>query len=224
MTMNHEERGFYILLLCLQWTQGGIAPEDFQRLGKGIAQPSLTHVKTKFKQDKDGCLKNQRLESVRAEQAEFRANRSKSGKVGADKRWHSHSIAIAQPIANDSSPPPTPTPFIPTMELCLKWFADWKKSGADYVEGEMRSAYLALSASGWMWGKNPVTDFRAALERQIQTDRQRNQKPNYANNNRNSSGRPDRNKGTLNEGRSHIYQEFMDKQKAKLAADAKAAA
>jgi len=111
-TMTHEERGFYILLLSLQWTQGGISPDDFARLGRGIAQPSLTHVKSKFKLDQDGKLKNVRMEIVRSEQDEFRANRSKSGKAGADKRWHSHSTAIAQPMANGmakhSSPPPTP--------------------------------------------------------------------------------------------------------------------
>jgi hypothetical protein len=66
----------------------------------------------------------------------------------------------------------------PTKEMAEKWLADWRKSGADYTKLEMESAFLALSANGWMWGKNPVVDFRAALERQIQTDRQRQ---NYGN-------------------------------------------
>jgi hypothetical protein len=65
----------------------------------------------------------------------------------------------------------------PTKEMAEKWLDDWKKSGADYTMAEMESAFLALSANGWMWGKNPVVDFRAALERQIQTDRQRGGKP-----------------------------------------------
>ena len=83
-----------------------------------------------------------------------------------------------------------------TMEIALTWLAGWKNNGADYTESEMKSAFLALSASGWMWGKNPVTDFRAALERQIQTDRQRNTKPTYANH---RSTAPDRNAGTYND-------------------------
>lgn len=60
-----------------------------------------------------------------------------------------------------------------TINMALKWLADWKRNGADYTEKEMRSAFLALQAGGWMWGRNPVADPRAALERQIQTDRNR---------------------------------------------------
>lgn len=61
--------------------------------------------------------------------------------------------------------------FIPAEADALKWLVNWRKNGADYTEAETKSAFLALSANGWMWGKNPVTDHRAALERQIQTDR-----------------------------------------------------
>lgn len=122
-------------------------------------------------------------------------SRSESGKKGAAARWQTDGKPmandIAKPLQNDAQPQPQPQPqetattdnhFIPTMESCEKWLADWKKNGADYTVKEMHSAELALRASGWMWGKNPVTDFRAALERQIQTDRQRNQKTNYGNN------------------------------------------
>lgn len=55
----------------------------------------------------------------------------------------------------------------------LRWLADWRKNGADYTEAETKGALLALQASGWRWGRNPVFDRRAALERQIQTDRDR---------------------------------------------------
>lgn len=119
MTMNHEERGFYILLLCLQWTQCGISPDDFDRLGRGMAQPSVDHVKSKFDLGSDGMLRQHRLEKVRAEQSQYRANRSESGKAGAEARWHSHSTAIAQPMASgmakNSSPSPSPnnTPLPP---------------------------------------------------------------------------------------------------------------
>ena len=64
----------------------------------------------------------------------------------------------------------------PTLEMAKKWLTDWKNSGADYSQQEMESAFLALQANGWMWGRNPVADPRAALERQIQTDRQRSGK------------------------------------------------
>ena len=70
---------------------------------------------------------------------------------------------------------------VPELEQALAWLADVRKNGADYTEPETRSAFLALSANGWMWGKNSVVDWRSALERQIQTDRQRNTKGTYDN-------------------------------------------
>ena len=110
MTMTHEERGFYILLLCLQWTQGRVKKEDVERLGTAMAQPSVEHVLSKFKLGADRGYRNARMEEVRGVQNAFRANRSESGKFGAMKRWHSHSTANGQPMANDSSPSPSPSP------------------------------------------------------------------------------------------------------------------
>jgi uncharacterized protein YdaU (DUF1376 family) len=112
MAMTNEEAGLYIRLLCLQWSQGAITSIEIERLGYGMAQPSVSHVAAKFKDDGKGKLRNERMEIVRGEQQAYRANRSESGKRGADKRWHSHGTAIAQPMANtmanDSSPSPTP--------------------------------------------------------------------------------------------------------------------
>src|SRR5208282_4474708 len=55
----------------------------------------------------------------------------------------------------------------PKIEWCLTWLLESNKAGSDYTEAEARGAFLALSANGWMWGKNPVADWRSALERQI---------------------------------------------------------
>jgi hypothetical protein len=101
-----------------------------------------------------------------------------------------------------------------TIEHGLKWLAQWKKNGADYTEAETRSAFLALAASGWMWGRNPVTDYRAALERQIQTDRQRSTPNKSATNNRISEKRIDRSIGTANEGIASQYGDFADRKNA----------
>jgi len=94
--------------------------------------------------------------------------------------------------------------YIPAEGDALKWLANWRSNGADYTEAETKSAFLALSANGWMWGRNPVTDPRAALERQIQTDRQHQ---NYdKNSTRNSSkNSSDRNAGNLNKKRVGQY-------------------
>lgn len=84
----------------------------------------------------------------------------------------------------------------PTDAQCLHWLRDVQKNGADYTEKEMAGAKLALRAGGWMWGKNPVSDWRSALERQIQTDRTK------VNHHGQSTGRPrvDANQNTLNDG------------------------
>lgn len=61
----------------------------------------------------------------------------------------------------------------PTWEMCQDWLKKARANGANYSEAETRGAYLALSAGGWMWGRRPIADFRSAIERQIQTDRER---------------------------------------------------
>ncbi len=113
--MGNEERGLYITLLCRQWTQGHVTLNEMERLSGGMAQPLATHVFAKFKEGAAGCFKNERMEQIRAEQDAFRANRSESGKLGADRRWHSHSTAngkrMASGMAKHSSPSPTPTPI-----------------------------------------------------------------------------------------------------------------
>ena len=57
---------------------------------------------------------NQRLENERIKQGEYREEKSKAGKAGAEKRWHNHSTPIVLPLANtmanDSSPSPSPSP------------------------------------------------------------------------------------------------------------------
>lgn len=94
--------------------------------------------------------------------------------------------------------------WLPDIAHALVWLTDWRNNGADYTEAETRSAFLALSANGWMWGTTPVVDFRAALERQIQTDRQRNEK--YTNSSKpGTPQRVDRSIGTTNEGKSSQY-------------------
>jgi len=97
LTMSLEERGFYITLLCIQWSKGFVAADDFDRLGGALAEPSRRHVRGKFTDDGAGGLRNQRLEAVRQQQAEYRANRAEAGRAGAERRWHSHGTAIAQP-------------------------------------------------------------------------------------------------------------------------------
>lgn len=111
--MTREERGLYIILLCMQWNVGFVTADDFDRLGSGMAEPSLKHVIRKFEADAEGLYRNKRLEQVRQEQQLYKETRQKAGKAGAEARWHPHGSANANAMANDGSPSPTPTPLKP---------------------------------------------------------------------------------------------------------------
>jgi hypothetical protein len=89
----------------------------------------------------------------------------------------------------------------PEWPMAQKWLADWTKNGATYTELETRGAFLALQANGWMWGRNPIVNHRAALERQIQTDRSKQNGTNA------KAARPgsDRNAGNANSKRIGQY-------------------
>ena len=118
ITMNHQERGLYILLLCLQWTQGKVNGDDIAHLSADMPQHSVFKVRGKFVEFEDGGLRNERLEHERSKQDAFRAKKEVAGKAGAEKRWHNHGTPIGLPLANgmangmanDSSPSPSPSP------------------------------------------------------------------------------------------------------------------
>ena len=166
ITMNHQERGLYILLLCLQWTQGKVTGDDIARLSSGMAQPLVSHVISKFEEVEPGVFQNARMEAERDKQTKFRANRSESGKAGADRRWHSHSTAIVLPLANDSSPSPSPSPintktgrFAPPSSEELKFYA--AKIGLP--DSEASAFFNYYESNGWKVGKNPMRKWESAM-------------------------------------------------------------
>lgn len=119
MTFTNEQRGLYITLLCLQWSQGSVRAEDARELAGRMNPDRLARVLGKFVDDGRGNLKNLRLETERSKQNEFREAKSQAGRIGNAKRWHSDRNAIAQrshsdgedfadTIANDRSPSPSP--------------------------------------------------------------------------------------------------------------------
>lgn len=91
---------------------------------------------------------------------------------------------------------------VPDISHILAWLQDTNANGSDYSELEARSAFLALKAGGWQWGKREIIDWRSAIERQIQTDRKYGPNKNTS---RNSTKDTSRNAGTLNEGRASQY-------------------
>jgi uncharacterized protein YdaU (DUF1376 family) len=115
--MSAADVGAYIRLLCYQWNRGDIPTDDPSKLSRIAGIKVSADVLLKFPNGK-----NPRMESVRQQQEEFRAERAKAGAKGAATRWQSHSSAngsaIAQPMANamanamakDGTPSPTPSP------------------------------------------------------------------------------------------------------------------
>ena len=197
--MTQNEVGAYIMLLAHGWNTRGLDPTDPARL-KLLAKGEVSeHVLRKFKL-RNGRLCNQRQEKERHKQVVYRLRQAVNGKKGGrpqskPKPNPSLSSGLSQTEPKKSSPSPSPTPvFIPAEGDALKWLANWRSNGADYTEAETKSAFLALSANGWMWGKNPVTDHRAALERQIQTDRKHQ---NYGKTNSANSRPNPRNAGVI---------------------------
>lgn len=117
-SMSNEERGLYITLLCRQWTQGHVTPDEVTRLGSTVVQPSINHVLTKFQPDEAGNLKNKRLEAERAKQDAFRAKQSQKGKASAQARFNRGSTVVqpsGEPEPNSPSSVSTNTPLPPSQ-------------------------------------------------------------------------------------------------------------
>lgn len=233
MEMTDAEIGFYVRLLCAQWNRGGLPDDDreLSRFSRGQTpaqlRRALARVKLKFVKKSDGLLKNNRMESEREKQVAFRENRSKSGKLGAAKLWHSHDTAIPKAVAKNSSPSPSPSPIkdIPAFAGEHKAFiegwvenfkavlaVDYKfESGRDGKAvkellslGILRIDLLEIAKKAWKIpsfnGRQSQTihGFRQYFNNiHVEVKNENNAKPN--------SQRVDRSIGTANEGIASQY-------------------
>ncbi len=204
--MTQSEVGAYMLLLCAQWSRGAI-PDDQDRLRLVAKGDVSAHVMSKFPGGK-----NQRMERERVKQEEYRANRSSSGKFGANRRWHSHSTAIAQPMANhmanDSSPSPSPSPVqreskggldanIPTWPE-VKAMAD----GLCIPEATAK-AFFDHNEGNQLWVNRHGYLVNVRVKLQVWHNQSR--KGNNGNNRNTIHKGPDRNAGTANAGKGSQY-------------------
>lgn len=191
-----KARGLWIDMLCLMH-EG--QPYGHLKVGSKVILPDnlafmvgleieelntcLSELKNAevFSEKEGGCMYSRRM--VRDEK--IRKSRAAGGFKGGNPSLKKDNHKIESKVNLPTNLKPTPSSSSssastggagPEWADCQKWLADVRNSGADYTEKEARSAFLALDAGGWMWGKNKVADWRSALERQIQTDRGRNQK------------------------------------------------
>lgn len=113
VAMTHDERGLYITLLCVQWSQGSISSGDFERIAGGSFSGSLERVKAKFSECKDGLFRNQRLEFEREKQSAYRLSRSNNGsKGGRPLKAHGlHVVNTEKAQQKPPSPSPSPSPI-----------------------------------------------------------------------------------------------------------------
>jgi hypothetical protein len=108
--MTNEERGAYIALLCIQWSKEALTENDFQRVCIGMPPHSQRICQSKFQIDAEGNYRNQRLQSEREKQDQYRKKQTDN----ANKRWVGNATAYPTALPVDipkvCSPSPTPTP------------------------------------------------------------------------------------------------------------------
>jgi uncharacterized protein YdaU (DUF1376 family) len=110
ITMTNEERGAYIALLCIQWSKEALTENDFQRVCIGMPPHSQRICQSKFQIDAEGNYRNQRLQSEREKQDQYRKKQTDN----ANKRWVGNATAYPTALPVDipkvCSPSPSPTP------------------------------------------------------------------------------------------------------------------
>ncbi len=155
-SMSNEERGLYITLLCRQWTQGHVTPDEVARLGSTVVQPSINHVLTKFEPDEAGNLRNARLEGERAKQDAFRSKQSEKGKASAKARLNRGSTVV-QPSGAPEGNSPSPSPI--SINTPLPPEGDKSKVKPAMVKGP-----LQLRAEK-IFGRRPDTPLTSSEQR-----------------------------------------------------------
>lgn len=107
--MSNAEAGAYIRLMSHQWLKDGLVDDrtTLIRFCNGDEQ-GLEVALEKFKKQKNGKLKNKRLETVKKNQKKYKKKQQESGKKGAKNRWDKslndreiNSNPISKPMAND---------------------------------------------------------------------------------------------------------------------------
>jgi uncharacterized protein YdaU (DUF1376 family) len=94
MLMTAEEVGAYTLLMAFCWKEESL-PDNMadlaklSRLTKGKFKKAWeTRISKCFEKNSDGNFIHPRLERERKKQKQYRENKSRAGKMGANKRWN----------------------------------------------------------------------------------------------------------------------------------------
>ena len=150
--MSAQEVGVYLLLLCMDWNDGGIAynPRLLARYCR-VTEAEFTQAWEVVGQcfvERDGRFWNPRLERERDKQAKFSAKQ----KAAADVRWQSHGNATAS--GRECSPFPSPSPAPATT--------GWRKRGNAEQPAPFKTDPFCTKCGGGM-GKKNETDTRLTI-------------------------------------------------------------
>lgn len=162
--MDVAEIGAYLLLLCLDWEEGGFtldeAREFVVRRGRLTAEQfdaMWSKLARCFESD-SGRFFNARLRAERKKQKAWSRKSSKGGKLGMQKRWGDRDkggYTVVTPNDNIPSPTPSPTPKRKQrgekkadwlLPLCVVW--EKHKGAGTFPWGKAGGACKSLHRAG----------------------------------------------------------------------------
>lgn len=141
---SNEQKGIYVTLLCYQWDHGRL-PSDVKKLSRlaGCSVSKFNGVLSKFKDDGEGHIYNERLENERLKQDKYRDGQSENGKKGGrpikseakakQKASHKPIITRAKPLQSASASAET-IPPIPEEGFLIFWASYPKRKNRQKAE------------------------------------------------------------------------------------------
>ena len=155
-TMTLAQKGAYMDLLCLQWSQSEIHQDDIDFVCKSLTAEDKARVLRKFKQSGINCFQNERLESERQKQIEYREQQAAKGRKGMAKRWDNTGYntaitsVITQGITENNSPSPSPSPIKEERERTFRLPEIPPMSRKDFdALAELRG--VPKECADWFW-------------------------------------------------------------------------
>lgn len=228
--MTAEEFGVYWRLVCHSWNKNGL-PNDDYRLGllAGQCQASAVALaKTKFVLGEDGLLRNPRLEKIRSEQVLYRQMQSEKAHLSWEKRRARQSdgppsggglangsaMPVHMPVHKPEicSPSPSPTPFQqqereqPFPEANVPSWEEVKRMAEMHnITEAVARAFYDHNDSLNLWRNRHGVMTNVLNRLKIWDNNERQGKPNGNHNGHRARPGVDRNAGTANAGKAHLY-------------------
>lgn len=173
--MSLEEQGAYLRLLCVQWEDGYIDPEDLSLL-LGVPTDTIEEWfrkrswKRAFRRNSDGMLVNDRLDLERQQALQ----KTEMAAAAAHARWRKHREGgkPAKPKRNAETELTAAlkqmeaqgAPVMPRLEAAMRAYMEARREGRHrvwsceqwlrnldpkFTESELADAYMTAAKAGW---------------------------------------------------------------------------